>query len=112
MLQDQYRALMQYSIPKECHVDKPPAKNTQDWHCVKVCIIGYNSIIEYIFISKYSIKYYLIFHFIIFYSVEHTILNDGKLVSSVPLREQKAKKAEKAVMRSVHIQRIPYFYGD
>lgn len=36
MLQDQYRALMQYSIPKECHVDKPPAKNTQDWHCVKV----------------------------------------------------------------------------
>lgn len=38
MLQDQYRALMQYSIPKECHVDKPPAKNTQDWHCVKVRI--------------------------------------------------------------------------
>lgn len=36
MLQDQYRALMQYSIPKDCHVDKPPAKNTQDWHCVKV----------------------------------------------------------------------------
>lgn len=35
MLQDQYRALMQYSIPKDCHVDKPPAKNTQDWHCVK-----------------------------------------------------------------------------
>lgn len=26
---------MQYSIPKDCHVDKPPAKNTQDWHCVK-----------------------------------------------------------------------------
>ena len=36
MLQDQYRALMQYSIPKDGHVDKPPAKNTQDWHCVKV----------------------------------------------------------------------------
>ncbi|KAK0168471.1 hypothetical protein PV327_002266 [Microctonus hyperodae] len=35
MLQDQYRALMQYSIPKDCHVDKPPSKNTQDWHCVK-----------------------------------------------------------------------------
>ncbi|XP_014603624.1 PREDICTED: RNA-binding protein 5-like isoform X2 [Polistes canadensis] len=35
MLQDQYRALMQYSIPKDCHVDKLPAKNTQDWHCVK-----------------------------------------------------------------------------
>lgn len=41
MLQDQYRALMQYSIPKECHVDKPPAKNTQDWHCVKVCTAGF-----------------------------------------------------------------------
>lgn len=39
MLQDQYRALMQYSIPKECHVDKPPAKNTQDWHCVKVDLL-------------------------------------------------------------------------
>ncbi|XP_012258482.2 RNA-binding protein 5-like [Athalia rosae] len=35
MLQEQYRAVMQYSIPKDCHVDKPPAKNTQDWHCVK-----------------------------------------------------------------------------
>ncbi|XP_043466496.1 RNA-binding protein 5-like [Leptopilina heterotoma] len=35
MLQDQYRALMQYSIPKDGHVDKPPTKNTQDWHCVK-----------------------------------------------------------------------------
>ncbi|XP_015510651.1 RNA-binding protein 5 [Neodiprion pinetum] len=35
MLQDQYRAVMQYSIPKDFHVDKPLAKNTQDWHCVK-----------------------------------------------------------------------------
>ncbi|XP_034949197.1 LOW QUALITY PROTEIN: RNA-binding protein 5-like [Chelonus insularis] len=35
MLQDQYRALMQYSIPKDNHSDKPPSKNTQDWHCVK-----------------------------------------------------------------------------
>lgn len=37
MLQDQYRALMQYSIPKEAHVEKPrPKHQTQDWHCVKV----------------------------------------------------------------------------
>lgn len=36
MLQDQYRALMQYSIPKESHIDKLTGKNTQDWHCVKV----------------------------------------------------------------------------
>ncbi|XP_014211033.1 RNA-binding protein 5 [Copidosoma floridanum] len=35
MLQDQYRALMQYSIPKEYHMDKLSGKNTQDWHCVK-----------------------------------------------------------------------------
>ncbi|OXU23013.1 hypothetical protein TSAR_015536 [Trichomalopsis sarcophagae] len=36
MLQDQYRALMQYSIPKDNHVEKPRAKHqTQDWHCVK-----------------------------------------------------------------------------
>lgn len=34
MLQDQYRAVMQYSIPKDG--DKQPAKNAQDWHCIKV----------------------------------------------------------------------------
>lgn len=39
MLQDQYRAIMQYSIPKEGHgSDRPPGtgKASQDWYCVKV----------------------------------------------------------------------------
>ncbi|XP_058802734.1 RNA-binding protein 5-like isoform X2 [Phymastichus coffea] len=35
MLQDQYRAVMQYSIPKDSHPDKPIIKNVSDWHCVK-----------------------------------------------------------------------------
>jgi RNA-binding protein 5/10 len=41
MLQEQYRALMQYSIPKESHADKLQAKNSQDWHCVKVYFRNY-----------------------------------------------------------------------
>lgn len=39
MLQDQYRAIMQYSIPKDAGsaIDKPPsAKATADWFCIKV----------------------------------------------------------------------------
>lgn len=55
MLQDQYRALMQYSIPKECHVDKPPAKNTQDWHCVKVCFVYFSLFYRNITYSRITI---------------------------------------------------------
>ncbi|KAJ8679499.1 hypothetical protein QAD02_015286 [Eretmocerus hayati] len=35
MLQDQYRALMQYSIPKDAYMEKPVQKAISDWHCVK-----------------------------------------------------------------------------
>lgn len=39
MLQDQYRAIMQYSIPKELcqNSEKPPShKASADWFCIKV----------------------------------------------------------------------------
>lgn len=41
MLQDQYRAIMQYSIPKDAsqQSEKPPtSKATADWFCIKVNI--------------------------------------------------------------------------
>lgn len=39
MLQDQFRAIMQYSIPKELcqNSEKPPShKASADWFCIKV----------------------------------------------------------------------------
>lgn len=38
MLQDQYRAIMQYSIPKDGPTSEKPAmhKASADWFCIKV----------------------------------------------------------------------------
>lgn len=100
MLQDQYRALMQYSIPKDCHVDKPPAKNTQDWHCVKV-----NLLIKFYYSSNGTLM------LSVRYSVEHIISRDAKHVSSVLLPEQRAKKVERVAMKLVLILQIPFFFA-
>lgn len=106
MLQDQYRALMQYSIPKECHVDKPPAKNTQDWHCVKVRItrLLFHGILR----SRIVHNCYTF----VPYSVEHTISSGVRHASSVPPHERKARKAGKVATKSARIPRTPCFYGD
>lgn len=118
MLQDQYRALMQYSIPKECHVDKPPAKNTQDWHCVKVRItclaLAHRRVHLRIPIPIFAFRVFIVrFCFLfLFYSVERTISNGAKPASNVPHRERRARRAERAVTRSAHIRQIPYCYGD
>lgn len=44
MLQDQYRAIMQYSIPKDLgSSDKPPSyKASADWFCIKVLFLQRN----------------------------------------------------------------------
>ncbi|XP_069703228.1 RNA-binding protein 5-like [Periplaneta americana] len=35
MLYDHYRAVMQFSIPKDSQVDRTSMKSSQDWHCIK-----------------------------------------------------------------------------
>jgi len=37
MLQDQYRAIMHFSIPKETQIERNALKSSQDWICIKVC---------------------------------------------------------------------------
>lgn len=39
MLQDQYRAVMHFSIPKETQIERNAQKSSQDWICIKVCIV-------------------------------------------------------------------------
>lgn len=36
MLQDQYRAIMHFSIPKETQIERNALKSSQDWICIKV----------------------------------------------------------------------------
>jgi hypothetical protein len=38
MLQDQYRAIMHFSIPKETQIERNAMKSSQDWICIKVSV--------------------------------------------------------------------------
>lgn len=91
MLQDQYRAIMQYSIRKDmCFgFEKPPNhKASADWFCIKVGSIGCKS---------NETHYYSI------YSVEHKISEDVIIASNVMLLEWRVKKVVVAVMKFVHM---------
>lgn len=39
MLQDQYRAVMHFSIPKETQIERNAQKSSQDWICIKVYVV-------------------------------------------------------------------------
>jgi hypothetical protein len=39
MLQDQYRAVMHFSIPKETQIERNAQKSSQDWICIKVRVV-------------------------------------------------------------------------
>lgn len=57
MVQDHYRAIMQFSIPKDINAfEKAPLHKTADWFCIKVSC----------FIVNYSEKYWF---YLQFYSV-------------------------------------------
>lgn len=102
MLQDHYRAIMQYSIPKElCPSSEkaPSLKASADWFCIKV---GYE-------ISMFK---YLMF---VVSSAELRILKGGIIVLNAMPREWKVKKVAAAAMKFAHTllkvhKRICYNY--
>jgi len=47
MLQDQYRAIMHFSIPKETQIERNALKSSQDWICIKVC--KFRELAKYLF---------------------------------------------------------------
>lgn len=58
MLQDQYRAIMQYSIPKELcqNSEKPPShKASADWFCIKVRFIYKSIFICFLIYQNFSV---------------------------------------------------------
>lgn len=96
MVQDHYRAIMQFSIPKDINAfEKAPLHKTADWFCIKVSC----------FIVHYSGKYWFYLR-----SVELRILKGGTTALNVTLQEQSLKKAAvEATKRVLTLRKVREF---
>lgn len=90
MLQDQYRAIMQYSIPKELcqNSEKPPThKASADWFCIKVIV--------------QTVCFWFSFNFFVHFSVAVKILKEEITASSVTRLVWKVRKEVVVAMKFV-----------
>lgn len=96
MIQDQYRAIMQYSVSKESSGHE---KILTDWYCAKV-----NGENAFQFIEKTSFQFVKMhlkqIYFSLICSVVFSTSNVVTTASNAMHRVKKARKAEKEVMRS------------
>lgn len=97
MLQDQYRAIMQYSIPKELcpNSEKPPShKASADWFCIKVI-----SLIDSLIFRFHPIKFN--------FSVGVKTSKGEIIVLSVTPRAWKARKGAVGAMKfAIMLQKV------
>lgn len=85
MFQDQYRAIMQYSVSKE---SLSKDKIVTDWYCAKVSLES----------VPYFMKNIDLFHFLL-PSAAYSILSDAKIASNAVHPVKKAKRVVKAVTK-------------
>jgi hypothetical protein len=93
MLQEQYRAIMQYSIPKDvcANSEKPPShKASADWFCIKVT-------------NQITVTIINTHHFY-FFSVALKISKGETTASNATRPEWKVKKGEAEVTKFAHTQ--------
>lgn len=94
MIQDQYRAIMQYSVSKESSNHE---KVLTDWYCAKVSQFILFNLFFPINQPKDLLKLNIIYRF---HSVVFSISNGATTASNVMHRVRRVKKVERAAMKS------------